>query len=170
LAWKRDFANSQGLLGLFIWAIDQDDNDHSALNALLGGLGSFRAQNGVGSYGSWKSSGGSCYFSSCAVTPRCEKPGYAQDGHVIRCDDGSHKALCCPLDNMPDPEHCRWSGSNGGVLSAFECKMSAKCVSGEVQIAENDWYWDNGDAKCFDSPAKYCCEAVRSPSDISAIS
>lgn len=39
------------LLGLMIWAIDLDDRQHSALDAVLwpDGLGKFKAQNGVGS-------------------------------------------------------------------------------------------------------------------------
>jgi chitinase len=35
------------LLGLFVWAIDLDDTEHTALKALLGGkLGTFATQNG----------------------------------------------------------------------------------------------------------------------------
>jgi chitinase len=35
------------LLGLFIWSIDLDDTDHTALKAVLGGkLGTFATQNG----------------------------------------------------------------------------------------------------------------------------
>jgi chitinase len=39
---KIDYANKNGLLGVFIWAVDQDDDNHNALTAVLdsvGGLG-----------------------------------------------------------------------------------------------------------------------------------
>ncbi|GAW17403.1 hypothetical protein ANO14919_068600 [Xylariales sp. No.14919] len=51
---KIDYANKNGLLGVFIWAVDQDDDNHDALAAVLdsvGGLGYFDQQNGVGLYG-----------------------------------------------------------------------------------------------------------------------
>ena len=53
LKQKVDFANKQGLLGLFIWAIDLDTLNHTALNAVLysEGLGVFKDQNGMGTFG-----------------------------------------------------------------------------------------------------------------------
>jgi chitinase len=44
---KVDYANQNGLLGIFIWALDLDDMNHDALNAVLyskGGLGTFKQQ------------------------------------------------------------------------------------------------------------------------------
>ncbi|KAK8036498.1 hypothetical protein PG991_001635 [Apiospora marii] len=47
---KVDFANKNGLLGLFIWALDLDNDNYDALAAVLdsrGGLGTFGKQNGT---------------------------------------------------------------------------------------------------------------------------
>ncbi|KAF5852879.1 hypothetical protein GGP41_008338 [Bipolaris sorokiniana] len=71
LQTKVDFANEQGLLGLFVWAIDLDDTQHTALKALLGGkLGTFATQNGYDPNYSqdddWDSvTGNSCTWSDC---------------------------------------------------------------------------------------------------------
>ena len=49
LKWKVEFANSQGLRGLFIWAVTQDTAKHDLLDAFLqpDGLGKFKKRNGV---------------------------------------------------------------------------------------------------------------------------
>ncbi len=75
---KIDYANKNGLQGIFIWAVDLDDDRHSALDAVLdsvGGLGYFNKQNGVGLYGpgvfnttEWRPATGTCYSQSC-LTP-----------------------------------------------------------------------------------------------------
>jgi chitinase len=67
LKWMTD--KCIRLLGLFIWAIDQDDTAHSALQATLGGnLGVFADQNGydpTNGAGDWDSvTGNSCVWSS----------------------------------------------------------------------------------------------------------
>jgi chitinase len=67
LKQKVDFANKQGLLGLFIWAIDLDSLNHDALNAVLypEGLGAFKDRNGVGTFGT--SDYGTAAVTSCAL-------------------------------------------------------------------------------------------------------
>lgn len=107
---KVDFANEQGLLGLFIWAIDLDDKDHSALKALLGGkLGVFADQNGYDPTFSeddgWESvTGGSCDWSKCGQS-KCG-PGMRDAGAEQYCGIGKDKSvlkqtLCCPV-KVPD--------------------------------------------------------------------
>ncbi len=79
---ESNVVHEKGLLGLFIWAIDQDDDDHSALNAVLhdrGGLGSFTAHNGVGSGRNttdWVPVTGTCFLGDCDARPSC--PGVTQ--------------------------------------------------------------------------------------------
>ena len=166
LAAKRNYANENGLLGLFIWAIDQDDQYHTALNA-LSGLGKFAAQNGVGSYSAWSGASAACYLGDCAANPVCDKTGTAQLGESINCARGERRNLCCPIDNMPDPDHCEWVEGNTFLVHGDGCN-SAKCTGNQVQIAAStDYIINGGDATCLDSgTAKYCCDGSESGSDV----
>ena len=92
------------LLGLFVWSIDLDDTDHTALKALLGGkLDVFAEQNGYdssaideGDFGS--ATGTECAWSSCGTTS-CGA-GYQSAGAQQYCGMRDGKAqrqtLCCP--------------------------------------------------------------------------
>ncbi|OAK93414.1 hypothetical protein IQ06DRAFT_236443, partial [Phaeosphaeriaceae sp. SRC1lsM3a] len=163
---KVDFANEQGLLGLFIWAIDLDDKDHSALKALLGGkLGVFADQNGYDPTFSeddgWESvTGGSCDWSKCGQS-KCG-PGMRDAGAEQYCGIGKDKSvlkqtLCCPVKSTPDPDTCDWAGEGGG----FEC--SAACADGEIPVASSTEPYIKGSHKsCFFGVAQYCCKGRKS--------
>jgi chitinase len=120
------YANKNGLLGVFIWALDLDDKNHDALNAVLsskGGLGAFKEQNGVGlnSFTNYTQGHGACFLGTCSPTPGCSGP-YQAVGHQIRCDQqGTYRQVCCPLTNTPDPETCVW---RGGMYTTTIPKMS----------------------------------------------
>ncbi|KAG4436704.1 hypothetical protein IFR05_007818 [Cadophora sp. M221] len=68
LQLKVDYAQKQGLLGLFVWSVDLDTKSHDALKALSGGqLNKFAKQNGVQNItDDWQSvSGTQCVWSEC---------------------------------------------------------------------------------------------------------
>lgn len=167
LKQKVEFANAQGLGGLFIWAVDQDDATHDLLNALLwpDGLGKFARQNGIssnGHYNEWSPLTSTCFFSDCAENPTCTAPGYLANGHSVRCDDGSRRQLCCPINNYPDPKLCGWNV--GETFPGLFCQAS--CPTGELLVAQSSWYYientigGSPDGYCFNGYADYCCPAV----------
>ncbi|KAI3336893.1 carbohydrate-binding module family 18 [Xylariaceae sp. AK1471] len=166
---KIDYANKNGLLGTFIWAVDLDDDHHSALAAVLdsvGGLGYFNKQNGVGLYGpgvdttEWRPATGTCYMGACGTNPGCAV-GAVPVGPEVLCNsysDGTrlHRRVCCPFDNAPKADTCEWSGS----ASPHFPICAGTCQTGYIEVAENDWYVvNNDDAYCFKGNARYCCKA-----------
>ncbi|KAK0710667.1 hypothetical protein B0H67DRAFT_516214 [Lasiosphaeris hirsuta] len=173
---KVDFASSHGLRGLFVWAIDQDDDDHTALNAIVP-PGKFDKQNGVGTNGNFKPATGSCAWSACGNSPKCTKTGTVANGHDIKCKNGGRKVLCCPLDAQPDPKTCRWEvGDVNPILNpiSFLLGLCGKpdCEDDEVLIATSDQhYWAfGGDQACNFGSAepKYCCKGKRGGKDVCA--
>ncbi|RYN58904.1 hypothetical protein AA0114_g1804 [Alternaria tenuissima] len=162
---KVDFAKEQGLLGLFVWSIDLDDTDHTALKALLGGkLDVFAEQNGYdssaideGDFGS--ATGTECAWSSCGTTS-CGA-GYQSAGAQQYCGMRDGKAqrqtLCCPLKSTPDPKKCRWSGGQQGI-EGFWC--SGACHDGEIPVVSStEPYIDDEHLSCWFGFAQYCCES-----------
>ncbi|KAK3360720.1 family 18 glycosyl hydrolase [Lasiosphaeria hispida] len=170
---KVDFASSQGLRGLFVWAIDQDDDDHTAISAIVP-PGKFDKQNGVGTNGNFKPATGSCTWSSCGDSPKCAKSGTVANGHDIKCKKGGRKVLCCPLDAQPDPKSCRWEV--GEFDSFFDVLLGIcgdpDCHDNEVLIATSDQhYWENGGDKACNfgsAEPKYCCQGKRGGKDVCA--
>ncbi|KAK8091452.1 hypothetical protein PG997_001813 [Apiospora hydei] len=167
---KVQFANEQGLLGLFIWSLDLDTDDAELLNAVLndrGGLGSFREQNGVGpeDLTDWQPATGACYLSECDAFPTCDG-AYKSVGLAINCDEEAgagmqQRWVCCPRDNAPAASTCSWvssfQSSLGGALQA-DCVLD--CQGDQVAIAESKWYTeDDGEQKrCLSGYARYCCD------------
>jgi chitinase len=115
LRQKVQYANKNGLLGIFIWALDLDDLNHDALDAVLidrGGLGAFKQQNGVGliDYTNYTQGTGTCFLGTCSANPSCPFP-YTIVGHQVRCDQqGTYRQVCCPSTDAPDPAICEWRG------------------------------------------------------------
>ncbi|KAI3338994.1 carbohydrate-binding module family 18 [Ustulina deusta] len=167
---KIDYANKNGLQGIFIWAVDLDDDRHSALDAVLdsvGGLGYFNKQNGVGLYGpgvfnttEWRPATGTCYMGACGTNPGCPVAATAV-GPAVLCDaqsDGTklRRRVCCPYVDAPSGATCEWSGSASPHFPICD----GTCEPGYILIAENDWYVvNNDDAYCFKGNARYCCKA-----------
>ncbi|KAI1211222.1 family 18 glycosyl hydrolase [Annulohypoxylon truncatum] len=162
---KVDYANKKGLLGLFIWALDLDNDNYDALAAVLdsrGGLGTFSAQNGVGPSSStdWQPMDGACHLSECGGNSACTGD-YISVGPQLRCDnENEHRWVCCPRSNAPDANTCEWKAS----FQSWEGVTSAPCVdsceSDEVLIAQSQWYIEEnqGDRKCSSGTAQYCCK------------
>lgn len=155
-----------------IWAVDLDDSQNSALNALLqpDGLGKFRKQNGVGSNNldDFVGTGASCILGECSSqSPSCPR-GYVKHGHDISCGgDKGRRNICCELGQSPDEKSCAWR-DGGGLFNipGFFCGQSA-CRAGEVMLVENDRFWventkdpSKGDAACLTGEARYCCKTV----------
>ncbi|KAI1381148.1 family 18 glycosyl hydrolase [Hypoxylon crocopeplum] len=169
-AQKVQFANDQGLLGLFIWAIDQDDAQHSALDGLLGGLGKFADHNGVGigDYTNWTNVASSCSFGDCSDNPVCSDVGFVANGDSISCGNGERRYLCCPQNNSPDPNTCRWDYGNRSPLVGVLC--NGQCGTGELLMAQSSWFTypdSNGnqeDAWCATGVADYCCQVTSTSS------
>jgi len=175
IKWKVEFANEQGLRGLFIWAVTQDTAEGTLLDAVLqpDGLGKFRERNGVQTeVDPWETRlGDQCTFSGCGED--CAK------GHIeltsIRCDsiDGNaspRKKLCCPFGNAPDPRYCKWRGNkNGGIYCGDKpwgtspSRGPRKCVDGEQFVVSDKWFVNDqgGDEECSHTEADYCCETHR---------
>jgi len=164
---KVDYANKKGLLGLFIWALDLDNNNYDALAAVLdgrGGLGAFRAQNGVGPSSStdWQPADGTCHLSECSGSSACTGD-YISVGSQVKCDnDNEHRWVCCPRNNAPDAKTCRWRAS----IASWSGVKSAPCVdtcnTDEILLAQSAWYIEDGqgDKKCSSGTAQYCCDTT----------
>ncbi|KAI1119842.1 hypothetical protein F5Y10DRAFT_283740 [Nemania abortiva] len=174
---KIDYANENGLLGVFIWAVDLDGDKHEALAAVLdsvGGLGYFAKQNGFGLYGpgivnttNWRPATGTCFMGACGTNPGCPAGNIAV-GPAVLCDaqpDGTklHRRVCCPLLSAPSAETCVWVGFYSNATQAASPHFpicGGTCGENEILIAENDWYVvGNSDAYCFQGNALYCCRA-----------
>ncbi|KFY45856.1 hypothetical protein V494_00722 [Pseudogymnoascus sp. VKM F-4513 (FW-928)] len=141
---KKDLAKDLGLGGYLIWAIDQDDEHLTALQAVispkkLGDLGA--ASDGD----DWQSSNKHCYITSC--------DGHCDAGDIKitdqPCGDGDKRSkLCCPLSGAPDPEECTWRGG------APWC--NGHCHDDEVMMEMNRW---GSGAWCSDGNKAYCCKS-----------
>ncbi|KAK7923665.1 hypothetical protein PG985_007736 [Apiospora marii] len=161
---KVDFANKNGLLGLFIWALDLDNDNYDALAAVLdsrGGLGTFGKQNGVGPANdtTWQPEDGNCYLSACSTSSSC-KGGTQTVGSKIPCDkDGEFRWACCPRGAAPDAKSCTWRSSLSTALSP---PCTDHCSSDEVEIVQSKWFVEDGgqNKKCSSGYAQYCCKAT----------
>lgn len=162
---KVNYANEQGLLGIFIWALDLDTEFHGLLEAALdskGGLGAFRQQNGFGppDITDWTPATGQCYLSECRSSPACSR-SYMAVGQIVRCGytPYENRLLCCPRDNAPDPDSCSWRADSHGSGRLSYCN-SRGCEEDEVKVVDSKWYWDEDDSAhrhCQIGRAHYCC-------------
>jgi chitinase len=163
LKMKVDYANKQGLLGLFVWAIDLDDVEHTALKALLGGeLGKFAGRNGydpLGGGDNWDSvTGNQCGWTPCGQEG-CGA-GWVDIGAEQYCGLDSSKnakkqTLCCPIKAAP--AKCSWSAHQGIWWSC-----SSACEADEISIASSTEPYIEGDhMSCSSGFASYCCESTQ---------
>ncbi|KAK3337685.1 glycosyl hydrolases family 18-domain-containing protein [Cercophora scortea] len=142
---KIKYADSEGLGGLAIWAIDLDTDDLQALQGLLYP----KTLNDVlkdDDSSRWQESlQGTCRLTDCSDKPSC-KPGEIKISEQ-RCDHGKNQ-LCCPVTNAPDPKHCTWRGNPK--------YCNGRCHENEVAMEQNKWGGNND--KCKDGNKVYCCE------------
>ncbi|KAI3537270.1 glycosyl hydrolase family 18 [Colletotrichum abscissum] len=165
---KVKYAQGKGLLGIAVWSIDLDDDDHHLLNATLypGGLGSFALATGTdqadsSNYTSVEIS--SCAWSDCGTSTSPSCPPGQQVLTTDRCNVASgtgeklYKALCCPFGQTPDSSTCDWNRLDGG-----DCGRG--CADGQVPIASGKWLINKKGQEnyCFFGMADYCCAAEES--------
>ncbi|KAI8197977.1 Mutanase, partial [Colletotrichum sp. SAR 10_65] len=171
---KVKYAKSKGLLGVAVWAIDLDNDDHSLLNATLypGGLGSLSLTTGTNHDDSSNYTNveiSACAWSDCTTStiPHC--PAGKQLLNIDRCsvEPGSgakrYKGLCCPLGQTPDFETCGWNLLDGG-----DC--GGGCETNQVSIASDKWFINKKGVEnyCFYGTATFCCDAVETGENVCA--
>ncbi|GLA25444.1 hypothetical protein AnigIFM63326_002145 [Aspergillus niger] len=135
---KIEFANSQGLGGLLIWSVDQDDRNLDALRGVLY-PGDIKVENDIGNDVSyWENQNpGTCETTECG--------GICSPGTIeittVSCPSGGKKPqkLCCPLSSAPDPSSCTWRGGPG--------LCNGQCHGGEVALASSK---NGGNGHCID--------------------
>ncbi|RMD40214.1 hypothetical protein DV735_g4912, partial [Chaetothyriales sp. CBS 134920] len=142
---KKDLAKDLGLGGYLIWAIDQDDESLTALQAVISPkeLGDFDAADGGSD---WQSPSKHCYVTGC--DGKCD----AGDIQITdqKCGKGNKRSkLCCPLSGAPDPKECTWRGN------PWFC--NGHCHDDEVMMEMNKWGGDDG--WCRDGNKAYCCKS-----------
>ncbi|KAF6825037.1 glycosyl hydrolases family 18 protein [Colletotrichum musicola] len=142
-AQKKQLAKRLGLGGYLIWAIDQDDEQLTALQAVISPkrLGDIAP----GDSGDWQSPNKHCYITSCGGN--CD----AGDIKITDqpCEMEGRSKLCCPLSGAPDPKECNWRGN------APFC--NGHCHDDEVMMQMNragdsEWCWDGNKAYCCKGP------------------
>ncbi|EKG15792.1 Chitin-binding type 1 [Macrophomina phaseolina MS6] len=142
---KKDLAADLGLGGYLIWAVDQDDSELSALQAVISPkkLGDFKNKAKDKSY--WEDANGQCYITEC--DGKC-KPGFLQITEQNCGKDKKKSKLCCPLSGAPNPDDCQWRGG--------PTWCNGHCHDDEVMLEMNRW-GDNG--YCKDGNKAYCCKS-----------
>ncbi|KAF2416681.1 hypothetical protein EJ08DRAFT_666620 [Tothia fuscella] len=153
---KIDLGNKLGLGGLLIWAIDQDDDELTALNAVIHP----KTIKATSKKSDWNDlSLQDCYVTECGG--KCDKVGFlklteqpcGKAKAVTRRSSEKNSQLCCPAAAMPDAKKCTWRGE------APSC--NGRCHDGEAMLQMNRW----GNGKyCEDGNKAYCCQVPESPS------
>lgn len=163
-----------GLDGIMVWAIDQDDSDHSALEAispintqLADALQETLDQGPAVSHD---------YFSasSCYVMTECGQmcpSGYRSMTRVGRlggqktCKENNFRYVCCPSWSAPELSQCHWA-ENRTTRVKTDC--AGTCNAGQVKIAGDSWGW-KGDLSsgspgdyCARGGVSFCCDAGNS--------
>ncbi|OTB14128.1 glycoside hydrolase family 18 protein [Daldinia sp. EC12] len=114
-AQKKDLAKDLGVGGFLIWAIDQDDDSLTALQAVIspkkpGDMGVAKTQD------DWQSSNKHCYVTSC--DGKCD----AGDIKITdqRCGTAdkrnTSKRYCCPKGDIDKWINCAWYGKPGSCF------------------------------------------------------
>ncbi|KAK4200452.1 killer toxin subunits alpha/beta [Triangularia verruculosa] len=142
---KKELAHDLGLGGYLIWAVDQDDDQLSALQAVISPkkLGSLGPEKGK----SWdNASVPNCYVTGC--DGKCD-PGFTLMSEQNCGTDDKKSQLCCPLSGAPDPSTCHWRGN------PIWC--NGHCHDDEVMLQMNRW--GSGGGYCSDGNKAYCCKS-----------
>ncbi|KAF8594968.1 hypothetical protein BDV93DRAFT_122313 [Ceratobasidium sp. AG-I] len=154
---KIDYANKLGLGGMLIWAIDQDDGNYDAMNAISGTVGSMNKKIAIRADGQKavkqvQSMKDNCHATECSEDPRCGE-GFTPiavrskpDRITAPCKKGLKQLICCSSNNMP--QKCRWAGE------ATNCRNKGQCDAGEEELAR-DSYGDGH--KCLEGSKALCC-------------
>ncbi|KAF2223854.1 hypothetical protein BDZ85DRAFT_296016 [Elsinoe ampelina] len=167
---KIDFANDRGLSGLMIWAIDLDDDRHSALSALTGQEVEDPLALPISSLPTVGHSTDDA--SQCRVT---DCGGFCNQGETpvgrVKSLFGDHKKackesrdaryVCCPAWTSLDADDCYWDAGGGAVQT--DC--SGKCQAGDIKLFGDSWGWKGDlvtgeyDYVCARGGKAFCCAA-----------
>ncbi|KAK3902649.1 hypothetical protein C8A05DRAFT_15315 [Staphylotrichum tortipilum] len=156
-----DFANSRGLRGLFIWAIDQDTDDFAALKAITG-TDITPSIDESDTLGGWNAN--QCWITPCGtgcqegfiklVRLNLDKDGR---GCLNSGDNSQQRSLCCPPWGAPDPSTCKWHGTASACFG--------QCDPGEVLMSTDNF----GDASwCRSGVKAFCCPATSGSAAVAA--
>ncbi|KAM0283185.1 hypothetical protein ACHAO9_009835 [Fusarium lateritium] len=149
---KVRWADSIGLGGLMIWAVDLDDSDFTALSGLIGKS----VQKGVNKlpsiserYGkSWSSeTGQDCWVTDCGTY--CPLTDVIVKTYDSTCGKDETRSVCCPRDCAP--EKCMWRGGESGNA------CYGQCHAGELIMT----FDRNGDKWCSSGEQVLCCTSSR---------
>ncbi|KAM0209954.1 hypothetical protein ACHAQI_006066 [Fusarium lateritium] len=149
---KVKWADSIGLGGLMIWAVDLDDSDFTALSGLIGKS----VQKGVNKlpsiserYGkSWSSeTGQDCWVTDCGTY--CPLTDVIVKTYDSTCGKDETRSVCCPRDCAP--EKCMWRGGESGNA------CYGQCHAGELIMT----FDRNGDKWCSSGEQVLCCTSSR---------
>lgn len=145
---KGDFAKSQCLGGVLVWAVDQDDTNLTSSDGLAAALGNALNVNtttGVtltltgdavtadsdsdtpsqDSYCRWTNCGETCPNGFTSIVRDDNKKQLMLDSTECPTGAGQTQTLCCPTST--DVPTCRWRGFNGG-------KCKGGCNDGEAEV------------------------------------
>lgn len=141
---KIKYANNQGLGGLLIWAIDQDDSNLDALRGVIYPK-NLTVGNPTDDVNYWNNQQpGTCETTACGGS--CS-PGTIEITTVACPKGGKHaqpQKLCCPIASAPNPSTCHWRGGPG--------LCNGQCHGGEVALASSV---DGGNGHCRDGRQFY---------------
>lgn len=179
---KKKFLSGRCLSGLMIWAIDQDTQNHDALEGLLGDFSSSQLEGGGlddKTAGALSDAFGAYTGQNCFVTPTCTDgtDSQKQDGQICPsgttsvstahsplqasghelfgvCDEGWYRHICCPTKSMP--KNCKWNGAP--IRSAFGC--TGKCGDNQFLLNTDDYLDDKGKGSCFTGTRDLCCDST----------
>ena len=179
---KKKYLTSRCLGGLMIWAIDQDTQNHDALEGLLGDFSSSQLEGGSLDPKAAKalsSAFGAYTGQNCFVTPTCTDgtDGQKQQDQVCptgtrsvstahnplqaakhdlygTCDEGWFRYICCPEKAMP--RNCEWNGAP--MRSAFGC--SGSCSSSQFLLNTDTFVDDKGQGECYTGTRDLCCDST----------
>ena len=179
---KKNFLTGRCLSGLMVWAIDQDTQNHDALQGLLGDFSASQLEGGnldPETAGALSTAFGAYTGQNCFITPTCTDGSPAQQqneqkcpsgtlsistahapvqaaSHDLhgQCEEGWYRHICCPTNAMP--KNCHWNGAP--IRSEFGC--SGNC--GQSQFLLNtDTYVDyKGQGNCFTGTRDLCCDST----------
>lgn len=144
---KIEYANTQGLGGIFVWAVNQDDRDFDALRGVLSPKFLDVSGNTASDVSYWQSkTPRTCEVSECGVP--CARGYVSLTSMACPSHENRNKVqqVCCPMTATPDPSTCSWRGS------PLFC--NGHCHGGEVALASST---NRNRGHCLSGHQLYCC-------------
>lgn len=179
---KKKFLTGRCLGGLMIWAIDQDTQNHDALESLLGDFSGSQLEGGNldnKTAAALSAAFGAYTGQNCFITPTCTDGTDGQKqkdqicppgtdavstahspvqaaGHDLHgtCDEGWFRYICCPTKAFP--KNCKWNGAP--VRSEFGC--SGSCSNTQFLLNTDNYVDDKGVGDCYTGTRDLCCDST----------